>query len=60
MKKIVFILMIGLFAANTVSAQAKKLGHINSQELVNLMPEAKAAQDKYIQASFHCQRYIDY
>ena len=42
MKKIVFILMIGLFAANTVSAQAKKLGHINSQELVNLMPEAKA------------------
>jgi outer membrane protein len=45
MKKIVFILMIGLFAANTVSAQAKKLGHINSQELVNLMPEAKAAQD---------------
>jgi outer membrane protein len=45
MKKIVFVLMIGLFAANTASAQAKKLGHINSQELVNLMPEAKAAQD---------------
>ncbi|MGE0634924.1 MAG: OmpH family outer membrane protein [Bacteroidia bacterium] len=45
MKKIVFILMIGLFAANTASAQAKKLGHINSQELVNLMPEAAAAQD---------------
>ena len=45
MKKILFILMIGVFAVSSVNAQAKKLGHINSQELVNLMPEAKAASD---------------
>jgi len=45
MKKLVFILMIGVFAVSSASAQSKKLGHINSQELVNLMPEAKAAQD---------------
>ncbi len=45
MKKILFILMIGVFAVSTANAQAKKLGHINSQELVNLMPEAKAASD---------------
>lgn len=45
MKKIFFILTIGIFASASVNAQSKKLGHINSQELVNLMPEAKAAQD---------------
>lgn len=46
MKKILFILMIGVIAVSTANAQGKgKLGHINSQELVNLMPEAKAASD---------------
>lgn len=46
MKKILFILLIAVFSGATASAQTKgKLGHINSQELVNLMPEAKAAQD---------------
>lgn len=45
MKKLLFILMIGFFAVNTANAQAKKLGHINSQELVNMMPEAKTALD---------------
>lgn len=46
MKRILFILMIGVFTISSASAQSKnKLGHINSQELVNLMPEAKAAVD---------------
>jgi outer membrane protein len=45
MSKKIFILMIGVFAVSAASAQTKKLGHINSQDLVNLMPEAKSASD---------------
>jgi outer membrane protein len=41
MKKIVFLLALGLtFGFN---AQAQKIGYINSQALMKLMPEAKAA-----------------
>lgn len=46
MKKLLSILIIGVFVVSSADAQSKgKLGHINSQELVNLMPEAKAASD---------------
>lgn len=46
-----FVLIAFVFAAFTVSAQTKtiKLGHINTQELLALMPEFKEAQNKLTQ-----------
>ena len=41
MKKIIFLLALGLTVG--FSAQAQKIGYVNSQELLQLMPEAKHA-----------------
>jgi outer membrane protein len=44
MKKIIFLLAIGITIGFGVSAQSqKKTGYINSQELIETMPEAKKA-----------------
>lgn len=42
MKKIIFLIAFALTAGISAQAQ-KKLGYVNSQELLSLMPEAKAA-----------------
>lgn len=42
MKKIIFFLALGLTFGFSVHAQ-KKLGYVNSQELLTLMPEARTA-----------------
>ncbi len=45
MKKILVVVMAVMLALPVVSV-AQKLGHINSQELLSLMPESKVAQEK--------------
>ncbi len=45
MKKILVVVMAVMLALPVVSV-AQKLGHINSQELLSLMPESKAAETK--------------
>ncbi len=45
MKKILVVVMAVMLSFPVVSV-AQKLGHINSQELLSLMPESKAAQEK--------------
>lgn len=47
MKKIIFILVLGLTVG--YSAQAQKIGYVNSQALMQVMPEAKHA-DSVLQA----------
>ncbi len=50
MKKIVFLIAIGISLGLSVNAQ-KKMGYINSQELLELMPEARIADStlqKYV------------
>ncbi len=56
MKKIVFLIAIGITLGCYANAQ-KKMGYINSQELLELMPEARAADSnlqKYV-ASIEAQ-----
>lgn len=43
MKKFVLFLAVGLLLGNMVSAQAMKIGYINSQELLSYMPEVAKA-----------------
>lgn len=43
MKKIVLFIACGLLIGNAAFAQAVKMGHINSNELLSLMPEMKKA-----------------
>lgn len=45
MKKILVLVFVAMLALPVVST-AQKLGHINSQELLSLMPESKAAETK--------------
>ncbi|PVX52353.1 periplasmic chaperone for outer membrane proteins Skp [Balneicella halophila] len=45
MKKILVVLFAAMLALPVVSV-AQKLGHINSQELLSLMPESKTAEEK--------------
>lgn len=45
MKKILVVVFAAMLALPAVS-MAQKLGHINSQELLSLMPESKAAETK--------------
>ncbi len=45
MKKILVVALMAVLALPVVSV-AQKLGHINSQELLSLMPESKAAEAK--------------
>ncbi len=45
MKKILVVVFAAMLAL-PVASVAQKLGHINSQELLSLMPESKAAQAK--------------
>ena len=44
MKKIIFLIAVTLSIGISAQAQ-KKLGYVNSQELLSLMPEAKAADN---------------
>ncbi len=44
MKKIVLCLALGVMSAHIATAQASKLGYINSQELLSLMPEVAQAE----------------
>lgn len=43
MKKVILILIA--FVSLSISASAQKFGHVSSAELLDLMPEAKAAQN---------------
>ncbi|HPW78933.1 MAG: Outer membrane protein (OmpH-like) [Bacteroidetes bacterium ADurb.Bin037] len=43
MKRIVIVLILSLCVAGTTIAQNLKFGHINSQELIGLMPERDSA-----------------
>lgn len=45
MKKILVVVLAAMLALPVVS-MAQKLGHINSQELLSLMPESKTAETK--------------
>lgn len=45
MKKILVVVMAAMLALPVVSV-AQKLGHINSQELLSIMPESKTAEAK--------------
>lgn len=45
LKKVLFILA-GLFCMISTNAQSKKFGHINSNDLLILMPERKEAETK--------------
>jgi len=49
MKKIVLFFAFGIMLGNFAQAQAPKLGYINSQELLSLMPEV-AKSEKDLQA----------
>jgi len=42
---VTFLILMSTFYPNLVNAQSLKLGHINSGELVSLMPETKKAED---------------
>lgn len=42
MKKVIFLLAVGITVSMNLQAQ-KKLGYVNSQELLQMMPEAKKA-----------------
>ncbi len=44
MKRIVLCLALGVMSAHAATAQAPKLGYINSQELLSLMPEVAQAE----------------
>lgn len=45
MKRILVLVAVA-FLALPVATMAQKLGHINSQQLLSLMPESKQAEDK--------------
>lgn len=45
MKKIITILAICIITSFSAKAQTQKIGHINSLELLSIMPEMKKAQD---------------
>ncbi|MBS9768899.1 MAG: OmpH family outer membrane protein [Flavobacteriaceae bacterium] len=45
MKKILVVVFVAMLALPVMSV-AQKLGHINSQQLLSLMPESKAAEAK--------------
>lgn len=47
MKKSIFVLVVALFASATMFAQKPvKLGHIDAQELIKIMPEVDSIQKK--------------
>lgn len=46
MKNLLKLLFAGVLLMTTLEMNAEKLGYINSQELLSLMPESKAAQKK--------------
>ena len=46
MKKIIFILAACLITGFGATAQTQKIGHVNSLELLSIMPEMKKAQDQ--------------
>ena len=48
MKKIVFLLALGITIGFSAQAQ-KKFGYINSQELLEKMPEARKADTSLLQ-----------
>lgn len=59
MKKVLFIIATALFISAGSYAQALKIGHINSQELLELMPESDSAQTKLEKVSKDLQSQLE-